>query len=265
VLAGFVFCGLAAPRAASAQLEVSQLEVFLRPGAALTSKAGTFTVTNVSDERVTTQLTIGDWERSIDGTNQYSDSTGMMRGSCLNTLRVFPAVLNLAPKQSQAVTVNYDGDPRSQACWALVMIRMAPKPATITSGAQITVQLLQGIKIYVEPPTGKPDLQIDSVTTGQHKPPSTEAPTDTAGSDIIALVHNPGLIQARVHGRVEYRSLKDSVVATSPVTEFPILPGAQRQVRSRMPQLAPGHYVALVILDFGGPELVAAQMELNVR
>jgi hypothetical protein len=54
-------------------------------------------------------------------------------------------------------------------------------------------------------------------------------------------------------------------VATSTVNEFPILPGAQRQVRSRMPQLAAGHYVALVILDFGGPELVAAQMELTVR
>jgi P pilus assembly chaperone PapD len=265
VLAGLFFCGVSAPRVARAQLEVSQFELFLRPSLAASTKQGTFTVTNVSGEAVTTQLLIGDWIRSIDGTNQYSDTLGTMAGSCKNALTVFPTILRLSPRQSQAVTVTYNGDPRAASCWNIVFIGTAPKPATLASGAQVTVELRQGIKVYVEPPSARPDLQIDSVETGRHTPGSNAPPSDTVGTDIIALVHNPGLIQSRVRGRVEYRSLKDSLIATGSIDEFPILPGAQRRVRSKVPTLTMGHYVALVILDFGGSELVAAQFELDIR
>jgi hypothetical protein len=219
----------------------------------------------VSAEAITTAVTIGDWERAIDGTNQYNDTIGKMSGSCLKTISVFPTNLRIAPRQAQTVTVTYTGDVRTTSCWAIVYVGTAPQPQASSSGAQVTVQILQGVKVYVEPPTGRPDLQIDSVDTGRHTPTTQEQMRDTVGTDVIALVHNPGLIQARVRGRVEYRTLKDSLVAQHPIDEFPILPSAQRRVRSKIPQLAPGHYVALVILDFGGPELVAAQIELDVR
>ncbi len=262
MLAGLALWALAAPRAARAQLEADRLEIFLTAGSG--PVRGTFTIRNVSNEQVTSQLGIGDWMRAIDGTNNFSDTAGTMAGSCHPALTIFPTTLRLAPQQSQAVTVTYSGGTRTTSCWSIIFVGSAPQPATTSGGAQVTVALRQGIKIYVQPPGARPELQIDTVDTGRHVPLRTQSPADTIGSDVIALVHNPGSIQSRVKGRIEYRTVKDSVAATITVDEFPILPNARRSVRSRIPRLPAGHYVVLVIFDYGGSELVAGQIEIDV-
>ena len=262
VLAGLVCCLIATPGTAWAQLEADRLEIFLNAGPGVAR--GTFTIRNVSDQQVTSQLSIGDWMRAIDGTNNFSDTAGTMAGSCHPALTIFPTILRLAPRQSQAVTVTYSGGPRTSSCWSIMFVGSAPQPATISGGAQVTVELRQGIKIYVQPPSVRPELQIDTVDTARHVPLRSESPTDTAGTDIVAMVRNPGTIQSRVKGRLEFRTVKDSVVTQRVIDEFPILPGAQRRVRSQIPRLPAGHYVVLVIFDYGGSELVAAQIEIDV-
>lgn len=249
------------PRIAAGQLEVNHFEVFLTA----TNSRGTFIVTNTSNEAVTSRLTVGDWERAVDGTNHYTDTAGTLKGSCHPNITVFPSTLLLAPQQSQTVQVTYTGGARTTSCWSIVFVGTAPQPANIAGGARVTVELRQGIKVYVEPPGARPELQVDSVDTIHHVPAPNEPPRDTVGFDISAMVHNPGLIQSRVKGHIEYRTIKDSLVAQRAIDEFPILPGAQRRVRSRLPQLRPGHYVVLVVFDFGGPELVAGQLELDVK
>jgi hypothetical protein len=59
--------------------------------------------------------------------------------------------------------------------------------------------------------------------------------------------------------------LDNSLAATIPVAEFPTLPGALRRLELDVPtSLAAGSYVALALIDFGGTEIAAGQLELTV-
>jgi hypothetical protein len=51
-----------------------------------------------------------------------------------------------------------------------------------------------------------------------------------------------------------------------PIAEFPTLPGATRKVMVDVPSgLAAGDYVVLALLDFGGAELVAGQIDYQSK
>jgi hypothetical protein len=51
-----------------------------------------------------------------------------------------------------------------------------------------------------------------------------------------------------------------------PIDEFPTLPGSTRKIMVDVPSgLAPGDYVVLALIDFGGPELVAGQIDYQAR
>jgi hypothetical protein len=54
------------------------------------------------------------------------------------------------------------------------------------------------------------------------------------------------------------------VIARVPVDEVPVLPGASRLVRTPMPALPAGKYVVLILLDYGGPDIVAGQIQLEI-
>jgi hypothetical protein len=63
---------------------------------------------------------------------------------------------------------------------------------------------------------------------------------------------------------MEYRRPDNSVAATDSVSQFPVLPDARRRVAVTVPRLAPGSYVALALLDYGGAEIAAAQIAVHV-
>ena len=51
-----------------------------------------------------------------------------------------------------------------------------------------------------------------------------------------------------------------------PIDEFPTLPGSVRKVMVDVPSgLAPGDYVVLALIDFGGAELVAGQIDYQAK
>jgi hypothetical protein len=57
----------------------------------------------------------------------------------------------------------------------------------------------------------------------------------------------------------------NSVAHRAAVDAFPVLPGAQRLLTMSLPPLPRGRYIVLALLDFGGSELVAGQLEYEVR
>jgi len=67
-------------------------------------------------------------------------------------------------------------------------------------------------------------------------------------------------------GRLEFRHLDNTVATTVPIPEFPTLPGATRKVLVDIPgNLAAGDYVVLALIDFGGAELVAGQIDYQAK
>ncbi|MCL7960210.1 MAG: hypothetical protein M8861_08465, partial [marine benthic group bacterium] len=64
---------------------------------------------------------------------------------------------------------------------------------------------------------------------------------------------------------VEVRDFRGTVVASSAVRAFTVLPGSKRQLAVRLPdELAPGQYLAVPMLDFGGEYLAGTQIPFRV-
>ena len=73
-------------------------------------------------------------------------------------------------------------------------------------------------------------------------------------------------MQLLAKGRLEFRRLDNSVAMQVPIAEFPTLPAATRKLFVDVPAgLAPGDYVVLALIDFGGPELVAGQIDFQAK
>ena len=67
-------------------------------------------------------------------------------------------------------------------------------------------------------------------------------------------------------GHLEFRRLDNTLAMQVPIDEFPTLPGATRKVMIDVPAgLSPGDYVVLALIDFGGAELVAGQIDYKVK
>lgn len=260
VLAGSVLL-LSLPVTAAAQLEVDQLEVFV--SSAGRERAGSFRVRNASAEPLTARLTLGDWMRAPDGANLFT-AAGTVAGACADKVTLFPALASLAPGEEQVVRVTYVGDSLATMCWAAVMVSMAPRPAAAVTGAGIAAEIRHAVKVYVTPVVTTLGVTVETLDVGAHRPRPGEAPGDTTATDVIARLRNAGNVQVRANVRIEYRSTADAVVARAEDRDVPMLPGADRLWRSRVPALPAGRYVVLVIVDFGGAELVAGQMELEI-
>lgn len=262
VLAGCVLalCALT-PAVLAAQLDVDQFEVFVN--SAGRDREGSFRVRNVSAAPITARLILGDWTRRRDGTNEFPEA-GAVEGACARDVKVFPAVASLAPGESQVVRVTYDGPAQDTMCWAAVMVGLAPQAGATSGGASIAAEVRSAVKVYVNPVTPAPDVRIESIDLGARRPRLGEPAADTAGMDVIAELRNHGNVHVRAKVRLEYRSATDSIVARAQDLDVPMLPGATREWRSTLPNLTVGRYVVLLVVDFGGAELVAAQLDLDV-
>lgn len=247
-------------RPAHAQLDVDRLEVFV--GSAR-DQAATFLVRNTTSEPVSARLSVSDWERSRTGTNSFG-APGTVVGACSNAVTVFPTTANLGPGESQVVQVSYQGPPRTEMCWSAIIVAGQPPPTPRTAGAGLAVEVRSAVKVYVAPAEERLDVRIMTLDVGRHRPHSGEPASDTLSYDIITALRNHGNVQVRAKLRVEYRNLADSLIQEVRDNDVPLLPGAEREWRSRIPAIPPGRYVILVVVDFGGAELVAGQIELEL-
>jgi hypothetical protein len=85
-----------------------------------------------------------------------------------------------------------------------------------------------------------------------------------AARDLVVAFRNTGGSSLRTTGRVEFRRADNSVAAVATIAEFPTLPGARRNVAVALPTLAAGKYTALAMLDFGGSEIAAGQIDVDI-
>lgn len=260
VLAALSLATLAG-RPAAAQLSVDQAEIVIRPQTATPSTLG-FTVMNGSGDVVQAKVYLMDWDRDLDGANEFKP-LGAAPQSCARYLRVFPLSLRLPAHASQAVRLAVQGaDSLPATCWSIVFVEVnGPR---VTAGRQISYILRLGVKVYIEPVGLALDGEIEEM-----KPDTIHAPAtrSTPASDTTAttlVFRNTGGLPAMVRGDVEYRRLDNTVARRDSIPSFPVLPGASRRVRVPVPRLPSGHYVVLALLDFGGSDVAAGQIPLDV-
>ena len=246
------------PTRAMAQLSVEALELrFVHATPRGVTPAKSFRINNTGDTPVQATISIADWDRSETGENRYYRA-GSQPASCAANLSVYPMVIRLEPHSTEDVRVTVqDTSAAGTACHSILFVETPPPPAT-SRGSALSYRLRYGVKVYVE---------SDAPLTGEISSSALlSAPLQGAThADSLEIVYrNPGTRQSLTAGEIEVRRPDDTVAARVPISEFPVLPGASRRLRVALPSLAAGRYVVLAMLEFGGDEVLATQVEWNV-
>jgi P pilus assembly chaperone PapD len=267
VLAAALSLLLTAPAARAQQLAVDQIEIFLSTGDPARASA-VFNVSNEGDRPLQATLYMSDWDRDSVGNNRFFP-VGALNQSCRSMLQVFPTQVRLEPHSQQAVRVTLTGaDAIRSACWSVIFVELQDPVRLQQAGRAVQAIIRVGTKIYVEPQNLTRSAEVDDMRLTRHTLTAEEvaagARSDSSRKDMHIALRNTGGMQIRPSGRLEIRRPDNSLAATVKVDEFPILPGAVRHLLAPLPTLAPGKYVAITLLDYGGVEIAGGQVEFEM-
>jgi len=233
-----------------AQLVVDPFEVTLTT-AGSARVTGSFSLANTSDVPVQATITRQDWDRAENGDNRFlpAGSTGT---SCGAMLSATPVSVRVEPRSARIVRLAVQGAAALQKeCWDIFFVEEVPQRAGVR-GNSLRYIFRTGVKVYVAPPGLKRDGAVEDMAV--------------EGRRISVRFRNSGGSHLLAKGHLEFRRLDNSLAAKAAIPEFPTLPGAVREVSLDFPaEVTAGEYVVLALIDFGGAELVAGQIDLQVK
>lgn len=263
--------GLVFSQPASAQLLVDPLEVtMVTAGSGRVSAS--FSLSNTTDKPVQATITRQDWDRAENGDNRFL-AAGTSGASCGPTLSVSPLSIRVEPHASRIIRLSLqDAAAVRKECWDIFFVEEVPQRAAIR-GNSLQYIFRTGVKVYVAPPGLQRDGAVEEmavvdvpVTPAASSTPATKTSAGATKKQVAIRFHNTGGMHLVARGRLEFRRLDNSLAAEAPIAEFPTLPGSTRKVMVDTPAgLAPGDYVVLALIDFGGAELVAGQIDFQAR
>lgn len=258
---------------ASAQLLVDPLEVTLIT-AGNNRVSASFSLSNTSDAPVQATISRQGWDRAENGDNRFLP-TGQSGTSCGAILSASPLSIRIDPHASRIVRLGVqNAGALTKECWDIFFVEEVPQRAS-SKGNSLQYIFRTGVKIYVAPPGLTRDGNVEDMAVAEVPvAPATSSTTPVKSISAPAATkrqisirfHNSGGMHLLAKGRLEFRRLDNSLAMQVPITEFPTLPGATRRVMLDVPGgLAPGDYVVLALIDFGGPELVAGQIDYQAK
>jgi len=259
--------GMVVSQRAHAQLLVDPLEVTML-AAGTNRVSASFSLSNTSDKPVQATISRSDWDRAENGDNRFLAS-GSSGTSCGAMLTVSPASVRIEPHTSRVIRLGAQpGAALTRECWDIIFVEEIPQRST-TKGNSLQYIFRTGVKVYVAPPGLTRDGAVEDMEVVDAPPvraASTTPAKPAAKRQIAIRFHNTGAMNLVAKGRVEFRRLDNSLATQVAIEEFPTLPGATRRILVDVPNdLAAGDYVALALIDFGGAELVAGQIDLQAK
>jgi P pilus assembly chaperone PapD len=261
--------GLAAGSPAAAQVSVTELEVHLQLKGDTLPLTQVIPVKNEETRVQQVRVVVGDWIRDSTGSNVFTEPATGVSARCGARLRVFPTTFQIAPGATELVRVSYSPGAADEGCWAVAFIETIQPPARRPDGqgSFLTLQVRTGVKVYVHRPSAHRAGIVESADVALVWRPVR----NTAGRKDSVQVReatvrfaNTGTAHIKVKATLEVRDLQARLLHRIEGTESPMVPGAWRYFPLTVPTLASGDYVAIVLLDYGGEEIAAAQMEFRV-
>jgi P pilus assembly chaperone PapD len=237
--------------------------------------SASFTMSNTSDKPVQATVTRQDWDREEDGDNRFLP-IGTSGKSCGAILTASPLSIRIEPRTTRIIRLGVQNAAAlSKECWDIFFVEEVPQRASIR-GNSLQYIFRTGVKVYVAPTGLKRDGAVEGMavedvavrpaasSTSATKPAS--AASSGTKKQISIRFHNTGGTHLVAKGRLEFRRLDNTLATEVPIAEFPTLPGALRKVMVDVPAgLAAGDYVVLALIDFGGAELVAGQIDFQAK
>lgn len=252
---------------ASAQIAVDELETHLKLGR--DSLARAIAVRNESDSVQQIRVSVKDWFRDSSGTNVFVD-LGTHPASCADRLQVFPLTLQLPPRATEFVRINYTSKGQAdEGCWSIVLIEPVRPPITI-AGAQATAELtiLNGVKVYVHRAEEMASAEVIYADVEVYFEPVQKGNPQSDSirvRDVAVRLENTGTSHLIVNSVVEIRDETTQLIRRIEGPTGYITPAAFRDFLVRVPQELPrGRYAAIILLDFGADEVQAAQVEFEI-
>jgi len=237
--------------------------------------SASFSMANTSDKAVQATITRQDWDREVNGDNRFLPA-GTSGTSCGAMLTVSPLSIRIEPHASRIVRLGVQNSAAlSKECWDIFFVEEVPQRASVR-GNSLQYIFRTGVKVYVAPPNLARDgavenMAVEDVPVTPATSSTTPAKSSTSAAaatkkQISIRFHNTGGMHVLAKGRLEFRRLDNSLAMQVPIAEFPTLPGATRKVMVDVPSgLAAGDYVVLALIDFGGAELVAGQIDFQAK
>jgi hypothetical protein len=237
-------------------IEVNLLEVDLvgRPGARLSFS---FLVRNRLPQPEMITIYLGDWDRDVTGENRFYPPGTVERTMAPWLSLATEAVVFLGPGEVREIsgTVHIPSGAGPGTYWAILFVQGEPRLVPY-QGVLVTVTRRIGIKIYVtiEPAEAKGMLRAVE-------------PKGLNPLWVLVKFANVGLRNLReVRGKVRVLDVQGRELTSVPVGPFPCLPGGERWVRvDTNLRLAPGPYLIVAEVDYGGEALLVMPVRLSVR
>lgn len=267
-LALALFMGLASlPEAARAQVAVDELEMHFRLGGARALATQLVPVRNEQDRVQQVRVVIGDWARDSLGRNQFLGA-GTHESTCGARLQVFPMTFQIAPGAVENVRITYD-PADDVGCWAIVFFETVAQPRADPDrpGSFLTISVRTGVKVYVHAAGARRagEITFADVVEAWQPRQRAGAPLDSVRvrqADLRFV--NSGTAHLKVRPTIEIRDVTGALLHKVNGPEGYMTPKSLRDFAITLPDLRSGGYTALLLLDYGGDEITAAQIEFQV-
>jgi hypothetical protein len=223
---------------------------------------GSFRVTNDGDAVEEVSVILVDWTLSSIGELQVLPASSLER-SLSPWIAVAPVAFQLAPGEVREVRIEISlPEGRSGDHWGMLLV----EGSEVTSIAETTgelrssvgVKVRYGVKVFHVDPDA---LAMGAVTS-----------MSIAGAEPLALTirfeNLGGRIIREATGWVELYGADGGALLRVPIVPFTALPGGARELRVEFPasaSLAPGDYLALCVMDYGGGELSAGELQFSIE
>jgi hypothetical protein len=191
-------------------------------------------------------------------------------------LTVSPLSIRVEPHSSRIIRLGVQSAAAlTKECWDIIFVEEVAQRAA-ARGNSLQYIFRTGVKVYVAPPALTRDGAVEDMAVADVAVPAAASST-TPTKAVVATpaatkkqisirFHNTGGMHLLAKGRLEFRRLDNSLAAQVLIAEFPTLPGATRKLMVDVPSgLTPGDYVVLALIDFGGAELVAGQIDFQAK
>ena len=249
--------------AGAVSVEIGPIELDLKPG---DEYFGSIRVMNNESEPIDIRIYPGDWLQTVDG-EQYLE-VGEVSNSMTEWMIVTTSQLTIPPGGSEDIyfEIKVPDDPTlSGSYWGIFFVEGVSKPSAdnppVTDAPTLGIKIVlrHGVKVYVTiPGTEKRQAKFTSAKT---------VAIVTGGLDFIAALENQGNTYIRPKVWLEVRDISGITLYTESHRTITLLPEVERDYKFELRDLnvPPGRYIALIIADYGGQSLVAAQAEIEVE
>lgn len=249
-------------------VNLGQLDIELGPDGRTTRQ---LEVANTEEKPADVSVFVADWRQDENGAVEAVDpSVEKSPESATGWISVNPQRFVLIKGEKKIITVSL-AMPKDAGLMPLKEYRSMvfaetsdTKAQTAAAGREVKVRIIGriGTKVFVRNPAGptKLDCEVTKIA---------EATRDgKQGLEIHTSNRGNVHIQSDA-SKLAFRNQAGATIETSPISPFSILPGHERTVFVELPEAGKSKlekgkkYSALAVIDYGGSDLVAGELEFT--